>query len=120
MKKLIMVGVVLALVCSMVIAKGKIVNCQIESNNIVVYKGKCSFATEKSAKSVSFSLANPKDKDKPLYDSILMVSVYVENGVAEVRGLTSDGINSRWGVAQKSKQDKRCWDGDDFKVCVKS
>lgn len=37
---------------------------------------------------------------------------------AEVRGLTKDGINSRWGEATRQKKDPACWDGGDFKICV--
>ena len=48
-----------------------------------------------------------------------MVSVdIIEKGVAEVRGLTKDGINSRWGSAKRDLKDKACWKGDDFKVCA--
>lgn len=36
-----------------------------------------------------------------------------------VRGLTSEGINSRWGEAKRSKKDKSCWIGEDFKICAK-
>lgn len=40
-------------------------------------------------------------------------------GVGEVRGLTSEGINSRWGQAIRSKSDRACWVGSDFRVCVR-
>ncbi|MEM1369099.1 MAG: hypothetical protein AAGG02_14005 [Cyanobacteria bacterium P01_H01_bin.15] len=39
-------------------------------------------------------------------------------GVAEVRGLTTAGINSRWGEAKRSTVDKACWVGQDFSVCA--
>jgi hypothetical protein len=42
----------------------------------------------------------------------------VQPGVAEVRGLTRAGINSRWGSAQRSKRDRACWRGSDFWVCA--
>ena len=42
----------------------------------------------------------------------------IEKGVAEVRGLTTDGINSRWGEARRSKVDKACWLGSDFSICA--
>ena len=102
-------------------AAERIVKCQIDSANdesrsVIVYKGKCLFSAEKSG---SFSLSNPISKNKPLYGSMVMVSVYVEtNGVADIRGLTKDGINSRWGEAKRSLKDKACWVGEDFKVCA--
>ncbi|WP_017295364.1 hypothetical protein [Geminocystis herdmanii] len=42
----------------------------------------------------------------------------IKSGVAEVRGLTTAGINSRWGEARRSKSDKACWVGDDFTICA--
>ena len=102
------------------LAKERTVKCQIdgmgESGKIETeYKGLCLFFPDKQG---SFSLANPK-KDKPLTGSITMVSVtIIEKGVAEVRGLTTDGINSRWGEAKRSQKDKACWEGEDFKICA--
>jgi hypothetical protein len=66
----------------------------------------------------SFALLNPQ-KNKSLLSGITDVSVFIiEKGVAEVRGLTTDGINSRWGEAKRSTEDKACWVGEDFKVCA--
>ncbi|HEY5710463.1 MAG TPA: hypothetical protein VIT38_01095 [Allosphingosinicella sp.] len=42
----------------------------------------------------------------------------IRPGVAEVRGNTSDGINSRWGEARRSRRDPACWVGSDFSVCA--
>jgi hypothetical protein len=39
-------------------------------------------------------------------------------GIAEVRGLTTAGINSRWGEARRSSSDPACWIGSDFTVCA--
>jgi hypothetical protein len=48
-----------------------------------------------------------------------MISVsVVRPGVAEVRGLTKRGINSRWGEARRSKSNRACWVGEDFKICA--
>ncbi|MGA9520063.1 MAG: hypothetical protein WBV82_01285 [Myxococcaceae bacterium] len=77
--------------------------------------GKCSFRPEKGG---TFSLSN-LDDTKPLYGPILSVSVVVVGRAeAEVRGLTKDGINSRWGEAIRSKDDPACWVGSDFKICA--
>ncbi|ABB56554.1 hypothetical protein [Synechococcus elongatus] len=49
--------------------------------------------------------------------SVITVTV-LSPGVAEVRGLTPEGINSRWGIAERSSRDRACWVGDDFRVCA--
>ncbi len=49
--------------------------------------------------------------------SSISVSI-IEPGIAEVRGLTTDGINSRWGTAKRSKSDLACWVGSDFSICA--
>lgn len=78
------------------------------------YKGKCVFESEKGG---SFSIRKPKGQ---ILENITSINVYVvEKGVAEVRGLTVDGINSRWGEAVRSKSDKACWVGEDFEICAR-
>ncbi len=47
------------------------------------------------------------------------INVYIiKPGMAEVRGLTTAGINSRWGEARRSNSDQACWIGDDFTICA--
>ena len=47
------------------------------------------------------------------------ISVYIiQPGIAEVRGLTTAGINSRWGEARRSNSDRACWVGGDFTICA--
>ncbi|MEB3210763.1 MAG: hypothetical protein VKL39_05390 [Leptolyngbyaceae bacterium] len=54
-----------------------------------------------------------------LIDGYMSISVaIIEPGIAEVRGLTTDGINSRWGEAQRSRSDAACWVGSDFTICA--
>jgi hypothetical protein len=120
MKIFIAMAALLLMMAGQVLAADRVVKCRIDASNdsgktVVVYKGKCLFMPEKGG---SFSLSHPVSKDKPLYDSILVVSVYVEGAAAEVRGLTKDGINSRWGIAKRSAKDKACWVGEDFRVCA--
>lgn len=99
------------LLSSQALAADRVVKCQVNT-----YKGSCVFSPDTSKG--SFSLANP-DKDTPLNEGITLVSVTVtEPGVAEVSGLTAEGINSRWGEAKRSSKDKACWEGEDFKVCA--
>lgn len=116
--KIITTITILLLVSGQIMAAEKTVKCPIESNDKVVYQGQCRYFSEKTAEAISISLSNPQSKDKPLYDTILMVSVYIGKGIAEVSGLTADGINSRWGIAKKSQKSKHCWQGEDFRVCV--
>ena len=52
-------------------------------------------------------------------DGIDLISVsLIRPGVADVRGLTPDGVNSRWGEARRSRRDRACWVGEDFSICV--
>ena len=97
------------------IAADRKVKCQIDSNGEPSYKGSCLFLPDTNG---SFALENLA-KYKPLTGTVSMISVTViEKGVAEVRGLTADGINSRWGEAKRSAKDQACWEGEDFKVCA--
>ncbi len=115
MKILITAVTVLLLASHSAMAKDRQVKCQIDSGNQTIYKGQCTFIPDTKG---SFGLANPV-KNQPLTNSISIVSVYIiEKGLAEVRGLTADGINSRWGEAKRSTTDKACWVGEDFKVCA--
>ena len=101
----------LLLINSQAIAKDRVVKCQVGE-----YKGSCLFIPD--TPKGSFSLSNPVP-NKPLTDTIISVSVTViEKGVAEVRSLTADGINSRWVEARRSTEDKACWEGDSFNVCA--
>jgi hypothetical protein len=102
--------------------KGAKVHCTIRAPDEraatrVVLDGPCSFRAED--RDGSFSLA-ALDGKSPLYPGTLVVSVaVVAPGEAEVRGLTADGINSRWGEARRSKADPACWTGSDFEVCAR-
>jgi hypothetical protein len=115
-----LLAIALLAISNHALAKDRIVKCQIDSNGEsgkteTIYKGSCVFIPDTKG---SFGLANPV-KDKPLTDTINMVNVImIKKGVAEVRGLTMDGINSRWGEAKRSVKDKGCWEGVDFKVCA--
>src|SRR5215813_12606660 len=96
-------------------ASEKIVSCLIKSKGALPFKGKCLFLKEEGS---SFSLHNA-DKSKPILEGISDIHVYiVEKDVADVRGLTLDGINSRWGEAKRSSKDKACWVGSDFQICA--
>ena len=92
---------------------GKIADCMITSAESG-YEGGCRFVAEKGG---SFSVS--RDDGSNIVDDVVIITVAViGSGKAEVRGLTSAGINSRWGEATRSTSDKACWTGSDFEVCA--
>lgn len=100
---------------SHVYAKSKVANCFIQTTD-GNYKGQCKFYVEEGG---TFSLSSLQE-GKPLLPNITDVNVYIlEKGYAQVRGLTTDGINSMWGDATRSTKDKSCWIGSNFKICAK-
>ena len=95
-------------------AEAKIAKCVISQNRTEIFRGPCKFTGLGEG---SFSI-DPVKGDYPI-DEISTISVSVQEvGVAEVRGLTSAGNNSRWGTAVRSQSDKACWNGTDFAICV--
>jgi len=74
------------------------------------WEGACDFQAESDG---SFAIS-PMSGAFPGGVSDITVSI-TEPGVAEVRGLTSRGVNSRWGEARR---DGACWVGEDFSVCA--
>ena len=95
-------------------AEAKDARCVIKQNGTVAYKGVCYFHQGKGG---SFNVH--LHDGKQILPNITDISVsVVSTGVAEVRGLTTDGINSRWGSAVRSKTDPACWTGSDFEICA--
>lgn len=112
MKKFLLTVSMLAL-CTTV--QAKVAKCYIENDGVPVLNTKCEFKAEKGG---SFSLSN-LNRNKPLFDTIIMVNVsIVDKNVAEVRGLTTVGINSRWGEYHRSQADKACWVDGLNKICA--
>src|SRR5215469_14716678 len=96
--------------------RGRIVSSHIESASKIEVSGDCLFTPGQGG---SFALENT-DRGKPLFGEILVLTVSIEpSGIAEVRGLTRRGNNSRWGAAQRSSSDLACWQGSDFKICAR-
>ena len=94
-------------------AKPRQVRCAVTSEG-AAYRGTCTFTPEAGG---SFSLA-PVGR-RYLVGRVGSVSVSLfRPGAAEVRGLTADGINSRWGEARRSTRDRSCWVGSGFSVCA--
>ncbi len=82
-------------------------------SNEILFRDQCIF--EQFGGNGSFSIRAKSG----LIDNRESIQVYIiKPGVAEVRGLTTDGINSRWGEARRSNSDKACWVGDDFTICA--
>ena len=94
-------------------AEARAARCVVQGAGAPIWRGPCDFVPDRGG---SFGI-------QPLRGlfpgGVSDISVAVTGpGAAEVRGLTRDGINSRWGEARRSRRDKACWVGEDFSVCV--
>ena len=79
----------------------------------IQFSGNCIF--EQFGGNGSFSIKSPYGLI--VGRSSISVSI-IQPGIAEVRGLTTSGINSRWGEARRSSSDTACWVGSDFTICA--
>jgi hypothetical protein len=107
----------LALACAVspAAARDGLAVCKVSFAGSVAFSGPCLFSPEAGG---TFSIASPAGQGE-LYGGISIVTVVVvAPGEADVFGLTSAGINSRWGPARRSTIDPACWTGSDFKVCA--
>jgi hypothetical protein len=94
-------------------AAARSARCVIQSAGAPTWRGPCNFVPDRGG---SFAVDPIRGR---FPDGISDISVsLISPGVAEVRGLTRDGINSRWGEARRSRRDPACWIGEDFSVCV--
>lgn len=97
--------------------KSRLVDCRVESERKVRVSGKCRFTPDEGG---SFTLEHADPKRTVFFGEIMSITVSVVSpGVAEVRGLTRQGINSRWGEARRMANDRACWQGSDFKICAR-
>jgi len=111
--KLAFVSIVIAAAFAAVPAQAKIARCVIDSEG-TSYRGPCQYNV---ARGGTFTLS-PVHR-RSFGEEVVSITVYVTGrGVADVRGLTRDGINSRWGRAVRSRRDSACWVGEDFSVCA--
>tara|TARA_Y100000815_G_scaffold274110_1_gene307212 strand:+ start:1055 stop:1525 length:471 start_codon:yes stop_codon:yes gene_type:complete len=93
---------------------GRMVHCRITNDYGAKFDGQCLFQADSDG---SFALSLPDEK--PLTDEITLIGVGITApGKAEVRGLTTAGVNSRWGAATRSTEDPACWTGEDFEICA--
>jgi len=94
-------------------AEARPARCVVTSAGSPTWRGPCDFLAERGG---SFGIRPYRGS---FGDGISDISVsIISPGVAEVRGLTRDGINSRWGQARRSRRDAACWVGEDFSICV--
>lgn len=92
----------------------EVARCLIKQSGVIAFSGDCEFHLERGG---SFSIR--RSDDEPIQPGVTDIYVsIVSPGVAEVRGLTTDGINSRWGAATRSSVDGACWTGSDFEICA--
>ena len=114
MKPAIALGVLISVALLPLAAEGKSARCVIKQQGLIAFAGACDFQADSGG---SFGIRRPDGK--PILPNITDISVFlVAPGVAEVRGLTTDGINSRWGAARRNQADAACWTGSDFEVCA--
>lgn len=107
----------LALLALVTAADARDAGCRIEQAGQVVLDRTCDFQPD--GRDGSFTLSS-RDGLGALFGRVSMVSVsMIEPGLAEVRGLTRDGLGSRWGMARRSQRDGACWQGDDFRICAR-
>jgi len=95
-------------------AKPRGAQCVVKSSGAQPYRGPCRFVAEEKG---SFTVRPAGRRAFPGGVSAISVSI-VSPGLAEVRGVTREGINSRWGEARRSRRDRACWTGADFSVCA--
>ena len=101
-------------------AIAKDARCEIRTADSARYSGSCRLTADKggsfSVSPIGKSAFFGHTRDEP---GITAISVHVTGGdAADVRGLTTNGNNSRWGAATRSASDRACWTGQDFSVCV--
>lgn len=105
---------VLAAVVTPAQARPRVAQCVITGRDTDPWRGPCLFTAERDG---SFSVS--PTRGRTFSDGVQMISIAVTSrGEGEVRGLTSEGVNSMWGHSVRSRRDPACWIGDDFSVCA--
>ena len=94
-------------------AEARTARCVVQSAGAPIWRGPCDFVPDRDG---SFGI-QPLHGRFPGGISDISVGI-IAPGVAEVRGLTPAGVNSRWGEARRSRRDKACWAGEGFRICV--
>ena len=111
--RLVLLALAMAALSSAAHTRPKSARCVISTEE-APYSGPCRFIPEAGG---SFVLEPVRGRR--FFGEITSISVeMVGRGEAEVRGLTTSGINSRWGAARRSRRDPACWEGQDFSICA--
>jgi hypothetical protein len=111
--RLIAVGLALLVLSSAADARPRSARCVISTED-APYRGPCRFSPGAGG-----SFALDPVRGRRFFGDITGITVdMIGRREAEVRGLTTAGINSRWGPARRSRRDPACWDGEDFRICV--
>jgi len=87
----------LVLAASPAAAKSRVARCVITSGGEKTYTGPCSFSPDGKG---SFYI-DPVGRKRFSPDVTTISVSLIEPNLAEVRGLTTSGINSRWGEARR-------------------
>ena len=115
MKRLILAALsVLVVAGGAAEAKPREARCLVKAAGAPDYRGPCRFSPEERG---SFTIEPARRRAFANGATSISASI-VAPGVAEVRGLTREGVNSRWGEARRSKRQRACWVGSDFSICV--
>ena len=111
--RLVLLGLAMLALGSAAHARPRIAHCAISTEE-APYRGPCRFIPERGG-----SFALEPAWGRRFFGEVTGISVeMIGRGEAEVRGLTTSGINSRWGAARRSRRDPACWEGQDFSVCA--
>ena len=93
----------------------RLVRCSVSTPG-EYYRGPCYFLAESTG---GFSLYRP-DAGELVPGTTIVSLGKTSSERGDIRGLTTDGISSRWGEAERSDADPACWGGADFEVCANS
>ncbi|MCS4298907.1 MULTISPECIES: hypothetical protein [Acinetobacter] len=94
-------------------AKAKSAVCQIDEGGKIRYKGKCNFEPQGGG---SFYISHPNITQKLKVAGLTVMIEKKDQAIVEATKLSGGG--SIWGEAYRSQQQKACWVGSDFKICV--
>jgi hypothetical protein len=111
--RLLLLGLAMLALASAAHARPRTARCAISTEE-APYRGPCRFLPSGGG-----SFALEPVRGHRFFGEITGISVEMTGrGEAEVRGLTTSGVNSRWGAARRSRRDPACWEGQDFSVCA--